>query len=1487
MVKRVGAILGKRISLALLLVLLFSLNIFAASVQVDLNGKYYVGGEVTVSGNILPVATDDLNIVLVNAVTGAVADQNLVTADANGAYRINYSGLLAADYNGTATDINTNATNRFYFSITNYASIDINFVGSKPPLTVGEALIANFVLKDYNGGLVSDDYNIALKLVDSNGTIVKDLNRFVPKKSDANRTVDYNFGFLSSPGVYTIIVDNGVKGFNIPVIAYNLFVNSFNSITGEPQKTFAAGQDANIKVFLSTTSGTPITSASVTGTIRRPNSVSSSTVAFTQSGGYFAAQITDLNTQGDYIIQLTAIANGYTQIEKLKLSVQSYSMTLQPQKNSSAGKKERLKGVYSTSSQAVLEAGIIDLNSAAELTGGTLDSACDANKLSLLVYSAGSSVGSAVTFDVNNDNDAFCDINFGTPAVPGDYYYSLLGIDINISNTSQNLSASTGLKVQNNTIFFDAVDPAAYAQDPYNSWKFTFYEDENVGFKVNVIDLNIDSDSNVSAVTSAKIMQSSTQIDINSDYLDYNIDTGVLTLLAGALVNNNVSAGFVPIEFTVNIDSNIDALDVNGITGFGAFRFKKMNIVSSPADGNGNDKTTMFGPPVFHSNDENVYLSVRVTNAGGTAIKYANIELYSLTNADDWNSISVGPINSRSDNNNLLTNTNGAALLSLGTLPSGVYFGQVKVTNGSTEDYGDFFLMVKSYMVFAQPIMLEETPEGTMCQFLDSTASTSDVNMIVLAMDPSGSMPTPISDYIPDENQTKVYLMSFGEEFKKPTEYASTITVTDINCWGVMGPPGLTQLYPMLTIQPASAWTSGSYRVLIKGSSDTNGAETGDGFFRVQPFRFSVIPVSISETREEKNLSATPGSSFDFNVFSSKDVTLRAELVNDKTQQDINSNLGFDSNNVIVADEMTTVSVQIPSNIDLAEYNMIIHAQAFSGGDEAEQDLFLSMSLFAIIVPNTVGQQAFRYQTSNTGAYDTNILDDAETGMLSQWNGHDCNGNVVVGDIPYNRWVMAGTEWAQNDFNRLILVSTTDQNIWIDYDGDCNFLNETGNNRHVGDTNAGVLVDGNLAVITDVSSLEVKYLKKPADYSGGGFMGGNWAGQYPVDENIGVPIIITQLDGTPVPDVNVVVNRALLISGFGMGVPTEVTPDAWSAVQGTTDANGLARLVLNIEKPGQYMLEIRVNGASGTQLFKPWQGIVIEAKKYTSELYLINPVGDIIIDYNIMMSDANILVDMDSTYYDTNYGLFSESDRNFDLDKDGLTDKNFYFVRLTDAFHTANPWIDANIIVDDDNRMCKPLWMSNPMDNNTDICSDGYSGDEGGALNEAWILNNWGASLCPYSADPQAQMNVSCGNREATYVISENDTNAIDNNVVLINRTTWRALDNTGSNWALWTTKATADANVWGWLNLKGLDNVRTSDSGTLNAKVYRTNARPAPGVQLMMIPIGGSISGTITSGVGRMNLGNLGDSNYMVGIDINMNNNLQTEYQNFEVRTS
>jgi hypothetical protein len=84
---------------------------------------------------------------------------------------------------------------------------------------------------------------------------------------------------------------------------------------------------------------------------------------------------------------------------------------------------------------------------------------------------------------------------------------------------------------------------------------------------------------------------------------------------------------------------------------------------------------------------------------------------------------------------------------------------------------------------------------------------------------------------------------------------------------------------------------------------------------------------------------------------------------------------------------------------------------------------------------------------------------------------------------------------------------------------------------------------------------------------------------------------------------------------------------------------------------------------------------------------------------------------------------------------------------------------------------------------------------------------------------------------------------------------------------------------------MKNLEGVRLGSSGTGNAKIIKTQYAANAGNPGIQIPLTGTYPMTVTGGVGRINMGNLPDSNYMIALDVNILNDLQTQYSPFEVR--
>ncbi|MFH0905864.1 MAG: hypothetical protein V1824_00835, partial [archaeon] len=1012
---------------------------FAGVIDVSTSGNFYNGGLITISGQVDPQATDYIEISLLNTINNSNTTTH-TTADIEGYYSQDFNLSESGDYLLTVTDANTSATKQVNFNVRDYTTIVLGFAGAVPPLSVSDDLIVNFTLEDIDSEILYlHDYNLSVKLYSTDGTLIT--SEDITKDVNSNQTDDLNFGAMQETGTYTIVVDDGISSFSIPVIAYNLFINSYDSITGEVKSDFSIDSTSELRVFLSNSQG-EIINGEVSGTIEDPAG-NTSTLDFSEEGGYYTVVTDALSLEGEYIVRVSAEYNDYIQEQEFKLKVNNYILKLQPEKFSLLEDKDRIGGgIYPPNSEINLELKITDLNTSQNLSGEILDTACDENKFTLNEYSEGSTISNSLDFTINNSEDTYCLISFNSEQESGNYLYELTGTDLNISGETKTLSSSTTITIQNHLIFIDTVDPSTYLENPTNSWKFEFFQGQDIGFYASTLDLNSNLDSNISDIISAYIYQGDSEIEIDADYIDYNESAQFITLSSDALTENNINGGMVQIKALVSVSSSNPSLDEN-IYAYAVFKYRKLNISIMPAsDQDGSEKMSFFGPATYNS-DESIYLKVNVTNAADSEINYAQVQLDSLFNADTWQDINVSLLNSLEGNYQLNTGSEGGIavyLIPSGVLENGTYLGQIKVTSGEDIDYAQFFFMVKDYIVFAQPMFFESDGEGGYyCNFLDVINKQSDVNLVVMAINPDNF--NTINDYEIDLENTQLYLMGEGKDKggMEPVVYngADLTLGSDINCSGFMGE--FTKTFQVLTLTPTTddnSWIPGFYRILIDGTSEEFGHEYGDGFLNIQPFGFGISINVTDDQKGGKGILVSPGTYFDFNVSSDNDVNLTARLIDEATQSEINSNLDLNtteggrfvsSNTGLGEDGKTEVSVLIPEDLGLGNYVIEVIAED-AAHDTAAQGIPINVSFYQLAIPEGVERQSLWYRTLRTGEYDTNILLSIDYNANSSnfdWDLNEaCNGVIDTGNLDlskWNRWVYPNLRGRfENVFNHMI-----------------------------------------------------------------------------------------------------------------------------------------------------------------------------------------------------------------------------------------------------------------------------------------------------------------------------------------------------------------------------------------------------------------------------------------------------------------------------------
>ncbi|PIU21519.1 MAG: hypothetical protein COT15_01910 [Candidatus Diapherotrites archaeon CG08_land_8_20_14_0_20_34_12] len=1537
---------------------------FAANMNASVNGDFYTTGTLFFNGDVDPNLSSGSYTVAVNVydknslLTNPLVHSANLTTDVNGIFSQAWNDFNEADYNVVFTEATNSLTSTMNFTVSAIAYTDINFLNNVyPPFSLNQQFQFNLQPKTVNGIDVNGYADLNVLLVSESGSI-RDSNQAVKQRADSNRTYDINFTASAIGNNYLLIKKGNIplQSFGIPTYSYVVFADLFDD-QNSLKDSFGPNTIVYIKIKVTDFNGSTlylIDNYSVDVNVLLPSG-SVQQLTATSYGGQYIATYTP-TTAGNYSVKVAVSSSGVTQKTSRSFSVKSYSLNIMPKKNVNAGKKEKMPGVYGLDVNATFSVSFINLSNGKPLLTSSLgSSACNKSNY-LIKYKKVSEVAftavSAGDINVGSAENG-CDLNINTPSSAGTYVFEINGKDLNLSNSLNSFTVTTTLVVQNYVIFMDAVDPSTFSQDPKNSGKFDFFKDENVGFKPTVIDFNADMHSRVIAVTGMRIMTPSGLVNVASTHFTYNADTNLLNIDGNAFSDANISDGFLPIEFTVNVDSNGTVFDVNGVTAFGGIKYKSMSIsvvLYTKKAGAMAVKTQDMGPGAYRANEEEVWLRVTAKDGSDQAIKYATVTLTKLTNMETFQAVTLSGLNTISG----ITNNSGVFNLNLGPLSSGGYFGELSVIKGSSIGKGQTFFVVKKYMVFGMPILYNATDDS--CQEFSQIGTTSDFNLLLMVFvpDPQEAQMgmTQIADYTVSNSDFRLIKEGGLEEFKEPTfvDISAdnwTFGTAPSACANLNFPPGALDFnLNIITVhKPVDFnWEPGYYRVGITTNSASYGIDSGVGFYMVSKFSFKVLPVGISNKQrgldEQAGEAVSPGSWFDFNVFSGADVTIQVALAKEDdfmelsgaTNLDVNHGINplagtvqcaevtCNTDNDVNADTMTTLKVKIPAGTQTDNYLLIVTATNASG-DSSESELFLQVKNFKLLIP-TIYNLEFRQNSTRT-AYDTNAWNDInmENGDQPQWYpAFDYNS-----EITYTRWIATNIQLnggsTINDWNRFVLVNTLNDTMWIDWNAaddvyaDGNFLNDYGPYSKA--TYLPALSDGNIPIVFDIatrtSNSQLRYIALPkSDVNSNN---DRWAGTYDADTNFYVPVLIKTMADVAVSGADVNILKVFRMVP-GMGMPQEITEGTdWNTTGSTSDANGLAFPQLVIGKTGNYMIQVYVKSGSSEQYFMPWDGPMFAVNKYDAKSWLTTNTT-VTIDNNISIAslrgiyshdlNTSLTIDPDGPgpstdknyYFDDNIGVFNETDRGYDLDADGSLDENWYFLRVKPEFRQFSSF-DINLIVDDDLNFWLALGNQGKLlDYNENPINGGLWTTELGHSNEA-IFASPGSGGCigDYNTlvtanDPYLNYENDCITYEALWDFHENDTNVVDNNTQLYKLIDYRydvfGLDAQNS-WAVWIDKnqgfnASTDTNAYALVKVRNENQQLVLINGTATAQLIKRVMMPQGFEDFR--PVGSVQTASITNGIARINLGTLSslDANtkYSAELTLTLGANQQNVFMEF-----
>src|SRR3989338_8733173 len=156
-------------ALLLAVLVLLATNADAASITAFTGGSFYTGGTVTISGAITPASVADINILVYDKNARKKAHTQVVTSNSGGLFKKSWPDFNAVDYNVFVDDLNHDVNAKLEFTVSQFADIDINFIGKQPPFQKDANIIFNLQPKDVNGNALSSYSDLNVQLLNSLG----------------------------------------------------------------------------------------------------------------------------------------------------------------------------------------------------------------------------------------------------------------------------------------------------------------------------------------------------------------------------------------------------------------------------------------------------------------------------------------------------------------------------------------------------------------------------------------------------------------------------------------------------------------------------------------------------------------------------------------------------------------------------------------------------------------------------------------------------------------------------------------------------------------------------------------------------------------------------------------------------------------------------------------------------------------------------------------------------------------------------------------------------------------------------------------------------------------------------------------------------------------------------------------------------------------------------------------------------------------------
>jgi len=1174
---------------------------------------------ITVFGSIANTSVNDV-IKGINVTASVGSNWNYQVTGAGGLFNFNVTAPTAVgEYTLTVTNNGSLPTKTFTVYVSNSTprtsggepSGLISYIGKFPPFTNGTTFAVNITL--FNGTSPLTSYQPSVQIYQANGQNVSWTVANLSATTNATGSIAFNITVpaTAAAGEYAISVDRGAA-FTIfrAGLSFQIAVNT-RTAADEVTSNFAPGSSVDILAKIRTSSGNPVTGATVSAIITYPNGTTTKNISLSAhptSEGFYNSSFTDTNARGKYQVKVGAIVSGNEVFGSTIFTTQTFESRFEPIKTF----------FFEWGGQSAFKPGqsiafdIVSIN----LTDGSVInwSDCTGGNYTFVgvafVNGTNTTLGNGsmtLSTDTYLPGTTVCKVQFTGPSTAGVY-----NIKYNVTVASDTLAVEGFFSVQNH---FLQVTPVLDVGG-FEGFHQVFSPGTNITLQLKAVNVTTNTkvqEVNITGHTVTRIVPleftgsasevttlNQTSFNGVNNTVPPNITLTLPTSIIGPLlidVRATVSsrmAGTSSLSEVVTGNTFIISNYLNGFLGpqstSGGPSHEGMGAGGFSADAQCSG-TQAFSGTVFDTNT-----STAAQGATVVGIIQAREE---STGKDVSSFLSI--VNTSSSDSNGLLKINVTFSPSGGYSFSGSYFAVFNATyKGKYAGVPTFFMCRTLNIGFPLIKAL-----GSDQQFSWQVSPTSALNITLtnvanmsgtLVGNSSIFMIRQIFNFNPSSGSMQVLRNN------TPLQTNFTTLAMSNNASLIIYPQNFTIGSTALT-----KWPSGFFDLQPRVVANL-GTDTGFGGFMVVAFdafpEFSFgqqYPAGSNQSlvvraaTNVSNFTITMGRPWEGVLETAGNVSAR--LISDgwNGTTDTGNFSSYSINNLGGPYEKWNVSFTVPSTLRKGGAMLTVSVKSNATGIDGESvdvPLFVSITKYSVIIPNeegvgSTGSSFDDFWIIANGMYPLTFnTQEAESGrnasrhgwnltwINTAYNINSTSGRVCVKDgfnstrfTSGNPVMLINGSGNTTHFNRILVLDSITPGVY-----DTIIFNRT-NETVILNTTTGRSIGGSLYLwtIKDCSYFTIVNVSSQAlQGQGGGYVSNTWGGSNQVSQNFTIPYVIIS-GNAPVSGTPVSIKSVAKQDNRGFGFEGKLSTNSYTVTGANTNADGIAFVTLNVSVSGRMM----------------------------------------------------------------------------------------------------------------------------------------------------------------------------------------------------------------------------------------------------------------------------------------------------------------------------